>query len=180
MKKLLTLFFIIAIALCMSLVCFASDISLDATELELYITEKIVPVVAGVLTSIVALITLLRNISKSLKGLKDTKSAFETEAEKREASFNDNARLLENKTQEIKEIVNTVPELKAQINQLESSVSALVSECYVLAEIMSLGFSANGDIVKSGKGKKMRVLVESIAGKEDKCITSEEKEDEEA
>jgi hypothetical protein len=42
MKKLLTLFFIIAIALCMSLVCFASDVSLDVSELELYITEKIV------------------------------------------------------------------------------------------------------------------------------------------
>ena len=80
MKRILAVLFVIMMAFCMTSVCFATEIGFDATELELYITEKIVPVVAGVLTSIVALISLLRSIAKSLKGLKDTKSAFDIEA----------------------------------------------------------------------------------------------------
>lgn len=162
MKKLLIVLLIMTMAFVMTSVCYAGEIDFDVVELEAYISEKIVPVVAGVLTSIVALMTLLRSIAKSLKGLKDTKNAFETEAEKREISFQSNRELLENKAQEIKEIVNDVPSIQRQISQLEGNVDTLIKECEVLAKIMSLGFSANSEIVKSGKGKKMSLLIESL------------------
>ncbi len=179
MKKIITVLFAITVAFCMTSVCLASEIGLDAAELELYITERIVPVVAGVLTSIVALMTLLRSIAKSLKGLKDTKNAFELEAEKRETSFKNNTELLENKAQEIKDIVNTVPSLQVQLSQLENNVSTLVDECEVLAKILSLGFSANSEIVKSGKGKKMSLLIEDLNKRTGKVAITEEKANEE-
>ena len=179
MKKVLTILFTVALALVMTLMCYASEIEQDAMELEIYITERIVPVIAGVLTSIVALITLLRSISKSLKGLKDTKSAFELEAEKRETSFKSSTELLESKAQEIKEIVNDVPSIQAQISQLENNIGTLVDECEILAKILSLGFSANSEIVKSGKGRKMSLLIEDLNKRTGKTST-EEKINEEA
>lgn len=179
MKKVMIFVFALALALGMASVCYASEISLDPATLEVYITEKIIPVVAGVLTSIVALISLLRSIAKSLKGLGDTKSAFEREAEKREISFKSSTELLESKAQEIKDIVNDVPSIQAQLKQLEGNISNLTYECEVLAKIMSLGFSANSEIVKSGRGKKMSVLIEDLNKHTGKTAT-EEKINEEA
>ena len=117
---------------------------------------------------------MLGSIAKSLNGLRDTKSAFETEAQKREASFVSGKELLENKAQEIKEIVNTVPDIKEQISQLEGNVNELVLECKVMAEILSLGFSANSEIVKSGKGKKMKVLVDGLTKAKDTEVEKDE------
>ena len=151
------------LCLCFAGVCFASDI--DATELaidiEQYITERIVPIVVGVLTSLVALITVLRKIFGALKSLNDTKDTFVEEAKERASAFRSNTELLENKAQEIKKTVEGVPTIEEQMTQLKGDMSALIDECNVLAKILSLGFSANSEVIKSGKGKQMAQLLEN-------------------
>ena len=162
MKKLL--FIVFALTLCLSLagVCMASDFEAEeiANDIETYITERIVPIVVGVLTSMVALITVLRKIFSALRSLNDTKDTFVEEAKERASAFRSNTELLETKAQEIKKTVEKVPTLDEQMVQLKGEMSALIDECNVLAEILSLGFSANSEVIKSGKGKQMAKLLE--------------------
>ena len=169
MKKILIAFF--AFVICFSLcgVCRAEE--MENTEIEAmaqqsakgeaedfdlkeYITEKILPVIIGVATSSLGFVAVLGTISKTLKGLKDTKDSFSGEAKKRQEEFEKGCRVLEDKAQELSRMVADVPELKDKLNEL-------TCECALLAEILTLGFSANSEIIKSGKGKKMSVLLEN-------------------
>ena len=54
MKKSLTLIFVLLLVFALSLSVFAGDVS--GQELKIYLEEKIVPVIAGVVTSLIALI----------------------------------------------------------------------------------------------------------------------------
>lgn len=163
MKKLLKIFVLAcALSLCLSLVCSAEEFTgTEDTQLKDYITEKIAPVVAGVLTSAIALVTTLGSIAKSLNSLKDTKSAFSKEAQERADNFNTSTKLLENKADELKASVQCVPQLEGELIQLKKDIELLTSQCVDIAEILCLGFSANSDIIRSGKGKKMSVLLDS-------------------
>lgn len=162
MKKLLFIIFTVLLCLCFSSVCFASDVDVTdvAGDIEQYITERIVPIVVGVLTSLVALITVLRKIFGALKSLNDTKDTFVEEAKERASAFRNNTELLESKAQEIKKTVEGVPTIEEQMVELKGEMNTLIEECNVLAEILSLGFSANSEVIKSGKGKQMAGLLE--------------------
>ena len=126
----------------------------EESELKEYITEKILPVIIGVATSSFGFVAVLGTISRSLKSLKDTKESFSSEAKKRQEEFEKGCWALEDKAQELSKTVSDVPELKDKLNEL-------ICECALLAEILTLGFSANTEIIKSGKGKKMSVLLEN-------------------
>lgn len=154
MKKTLTVILALILALCLSLVCFAKDVE-EKGELRSYITEKIVPVVVGVLTAIVALITTLGAVARSLNELKETKSAFEGEAKERASSLEKSKLLFEEKSRELRETVKDMPQLKEM-------VSILIEESRDIAEILSLGFSSDKDIIKSGRGRKMSLLLDSL------------------
>ena len=139
-----------------------------------YIMDKIVPVAVAVLTSAVAFLATLGTIARSLKALKDTKDAFSDEARERAVFFESGIEMLDEKTQELKELVEDVPRLRGEI-------SALAEECRLNSEILTLGFSANSEVIKSGKGKKMAALLEnaklimpSPAGKGDHTVVDEE------
>lgn len=161
-KVLLTL---LAIALCFSLALpvLAQEPSEtgDSVEIKSYLQDKIAPVVAGVLTSVLALISTLSSISKSLGALKDTKSSFTAEAKERAESFDVSTKMLKAQVEEIKKTIEAVPFLEGELVQLKEEVESLIEQCYTLAEILTLGFSANGEIIKSGKGHKMSVLLEN-------------------
>ena len=155
MKK--ALLFVTAILLLFALLsttCFASEVEEEETGLKAYIIDKIVPVAVAVLTSVLAFVTTLGTIARSLKALRSTKDDFAKEALAREKCFKEGMGLLETKTEEIKEVVGEVPFLREKIQEL-------TRECEILAEILSLGFSANSEIIKSGKGKKMSLLLEN-------------------
>lgn len=177
MKKLLRIFVLaLAFSLCLISVCSAEEMTEGegGVELKDYITEKIAPVVAGVLTSVIALVTTLGSIAKSLNSLKDTKSTFSKEAHERAVSFSRSAKLLENKAEELKAAVECVPQLEGELIQLKKDIELLTSQCVDMAEILCLGFSANSDIIRSGKGKKMSVLLDGAKCKlQDAALTKE-------
>lgn len=156
MKKVLFLAFALVLCFCLCISCFAETVNETETSINVkaYIQDKIVPVVVGVLTSIIALITTIGVIAKSLKGLKDTKEAFSSEAKERAYFFESGVAHIEAKAEKIKELVKDVPDLQEKIKEL-------TKECELLAEILSLGFSANEEVIKSGKGKKMALLLEN-------------------
>lgn len=162
MKKILFIMFALALCICLGLACFAegneaqdgssatpttetSDIDIKA-----YIQEKIVPIVVGVVTSIVALITTLYKIGASLKALSGTRETLDADAKKREAAVAS----LGEQVEQIKASIKDVP-------SLEKSIEELKELCEAMAEILSLGFCANTEIIKSGKGKRMSILLEN-------------------
>lgn len=156
MKKILIVFFALALCFCLSTACFAQGDSESegATDIKAYIQEKIVPVAVAVLTSLLAFLATIGTVVRSLRALKDTKEAFVDEARERAVFFQSGIGLLEDKAEEMKALVEDVPELKSKIEELSKREE-------LLAEILSLGFSANSEIVKSGKGKKMAMLIEN-------------------
>ena len=164
MKKILFVMFALLLCLSLGLACFAesgeaqggsSGTSTSTTEtsevdIKAYIQEKIVPIVVGVATSIVALITTLYKIGASLKALSGTKDTLAKEAKKRDEA----SQALSEQVEQIKASIKDVP-------SLEKSIEELSVLCSTIAEILSLGFSANEEIIKSGKGKKMSILLQS-------------------
>ena len=168
MKKLLFTVFALLMCLCLGLACFAKSDEIQGessgtptpttetseVDIKAYIQEKIVPIVVGVVTSIVALITTLYKIGASLKALSGTRETLDADAKKREAAVAS----LGEQVEQIKASIKDVP-------SLEKSIEELSALCSTIAEILSLGFSANEEIIKSGKGKRMSILLENA-----KCI----------
>ena len=152
MKKVLFIAFILVLCLCLACTVMANEGG-KKTELKAYIMDKIVPVAVAVLTSALAFVATLGTIAKSLKALKDTKDAFKDEAKERAIFFESGIEMLNEKAQELTELVSDVPKLKEELTEL-------AQECHLNSEILALGFSANSDVIKSGKGKKMAVLLE--------------------
>ena len=164
MKKLLFTVFALLMCLCLGLACFAKSDEIlgessgtptpttetSEVDIKAYIQEKIVPIVVGVITSIVALITTLYKIGASLKALSGTRETLDADAKKREAAVAS----LREQVEQIKASIKDVP-------SLEKSIEELSELCSTIAEILSLGFSANEEIIKSGKGKKMNMLLEN-------------------
>ncbi len=163
MKRTLILFFSFVLCFMMCGICRAEDALTESAEevqgnedvnLKEYITERILPVIIGVATSSFGFVAVLGTISRSLKSLKDTKEAFSKEAKDRQENFDKATELLRAKADELEALVHDVPLLKEHLNEL-------AQEEELLAEILTLGFSANADIIKSGKGKKMAILLEN-------------------
>ena len=152
MKRALSVFFVLVLCFCLSTVCFAQ--SEGEIDVKAYVQEKIVPVIVAVLTSVLAFLTTIGTVARSLKSLKDTRDSFADEAKERAVFFESGMALLEDKARELKAMVEGVPELKSKIEELAQKEE-------LLAEILSLGFSTNSEIVKSGKGKRMALLLEN-------------------
>lgn len=174
-KVLISITFFALLCLLLSCVSYAQETGANSKDdIKIYISEKIAPVVAGVLTSVIALVTTLGSIAKSLNSLKDTKSTFSKEAHERAVSFSTSAKLLENKAEELKAAVECVPQLEGELIQLKKDIELLTSQCVDMAEILCLGFSANSDIIRSGKGKKMSVLLDGAKCKLQGAILTKE------
>lgn len=141
------------LCLCFSTLAYAQNIDKEE-EIDLYIKEKIVPVVVGVLTAVIALLTTLGSVAKSLNSLKDTKDTLSKEARVRE----EYSSTLKKEVEHLKEMVKDVPSLEEKIN-------AMIDECQAIAQILSLGFSSNKEIIKSGKGREMSNLLEKVQSK---------------
>ncbi len=147
------------------LIALTLSLSISATELsgediKTYVGERIIPVIAGVLTSLLALLGTLKSIFKSLKELKGTRDGLSlTQREIKEQSTRD-YEAIKQKYEEIKELVSSVPELTGQINELTKNTEVLILQLSRLSKISSLGFCQNPDTVKSGRGKEIALLAE--------------------
>lgn len=154
MKKTVIVLLAAVISFSFAQTSFANEMDANS-QIQTYISEKIVPVVVGVLTAVIALITALGSIAKNLNALKDTKEVFCNESREREKAFDKNAKLLCENAQRLEDTVKDLPQIKEKVDILNE-------ECKTLAQILSLGFSANKEVVKSGKGREMAYLIENL------------------
>ena len=137
-----------------------SEVVSKGKEIGIYIKEKILPVVVGVLTSVSALLATLVAIKRSLTSVSEAKDTFKKEAKERESQFKKESEYLTTKAEEIERTLSLVPQLQGEITALEKNTEKLIKECTYLGKMISLGFSQNEDVVASGNGKKISRLLE--------------------
>lgn len=158
MKRLIK---ILILALCIvALLCISVSATGQSEEIKDYVGEKIMPIIAGVITSLLALLGTLKSIFKSLKDLKASKDDLnKTQAEIKDQSARE-LEAIKLKYDEIKTLLTDVPELKADLELLLKSTRSLICQMSRLSKISSLGFLQNSEVVRSGKGKEIACLAE--------------------
>ncbi len=129
-------------------------------ETKIYIKEKIVPVVVGVLTSASALIATLGAIKRGLSSIGETKEAFKKESKSRDEQFKKESEYLTKKVEEVEKALALVPSLEEKVKLLESNTQNLILECRDLGKMISLGFSQDENVISSGNGQKISRLLE--------------------
>ena len=138
----------------------ASATGVQNEEIKAFVSEKIIPVIAGVLTSLVALLGTLKSIFKSLKDLKGTRDGLcMAQREIKDQSAREHE-AMQKKYEEIKELVSSVPELRGEMNELLKNTNTLILQLSRLSKISSLGFCGDSETVKSGRGKEIALLAE--------------------
>lgn len=134
-------------------------------ETKIYIKEKIVPVVVGVLTSISAILATLGAIKRALSSIGDAKDTFKKEAKEREERFKKESEFLNKKTKEIETALSLVPRLESEVASLEKNTERLLRECRDLGKMISLGFSQDERVISSGNGQKIDRLLSELEEK---------------
>lgn len=167
MKKVITILMIMALLMSLSLVVSANEMEQgNNDELRAYIEEKVVPVIIGVATSIVALLGTLKSIFAAIKELKKGKEDFvKTSAQIKQATESD-SRQLRADYNAIKDSVKDVPELLKVIERQDEKIEELKGALIVTTEILSLAYSANSELVRTGKAKEMSRLLGKLNIKE--------------
>ena len=167
MKRFLTVLFVLILACSFALVTSAEEATQDTgEEIRTYVEEKIVPILMGVATSIIALLGTLKGVFNALKGLKESKATFDKEQAKIKENSKRELEEIKKKYEEIKASIEDVPELLSKINIQNETIERLESIVYTSAEILSLAYSANSELVRTGKAKQMTQLLEQIRGQE--------------
>lgn len=162
MKK--ALFALALIVTCLLLtvpVLGATETDSAAPSLTEYITDKIIPIVAGVATSLIALIGAIGKLRSSVSSL-DSSSAVITKLkdevgatlERMNGELNMGIRSIES-------TVADVPELKKSYEELRLAYSELKHQNQLLMEAIALGFSSIPDAVECGGARKIAIIAEN-------------------
>ena len=131
---------------------------LHPTSFKTYIEEKILPIIVGVVTSIIALLSTLRGIFSSLKSLKASKENFEREQEKIKESSRAELEKITEKYNEIKSEIKSVVQIKDGLCELKEKTEILSKEIENLSQIAALGFCKDKDLVLEGASREIVIL----------------------
>ena len=131
-------------------------------EIKLYVKERIIPIVIGVLTSVSAILATLGAIKRALNSIGETKELFKNESKARDEKFQRDSEYLTKKAEEIENALNLIPQLESEIATLEKGTEILLRECRDLAKMVSLGFSQDERVISSGNGQKISRLLSEI------------------
>lgn len=131
---------------------------LSSDSLKDYIEEKILPIIVGVVTSIIALLSTLRGIFSSLKSLKASKENFEREQEKIKESSRAELEKITERYNEIKSEIKSVVQIKDGLCELKEKTEILSKEIENLSQIAALGFCKDKDLVLEGASREIVIL----------------------
>lgn len=132
--------------------------ALSEVPLKEYIKDRIIPVVVGVLTSAVAVITTLSQVLKGVKSLKDSKDLLEDSKEQIKTV----SKSTEGQIAEIKDSIKELLPLFEEISYLKEAIEKYKGEIGTLEHILTLAYSADEKLVRSGKAKEMALLLAKV------------------
>lgn len=170
MKKLLFILFLTVIICTFVMVSYANEVKdSENAEVELenendmlknYIQDKIIPVLIGVSTSIIAFLSTLKGVFSALKSLKDTKEGYEDDRNKFKEEMKIELEKVREKYDNVTTALNGVVSIGAEFEKMKNHISTLSKEIANVSEIASLGFSNNENLVKEGIARKITVIAE--------------------
>lgn len=155
-KLSIIILFVLVLAVSMSLSIMASEAN-DGGIRE-YVEEKIVPVIMGVATAIIALLGTLKSIFKALAQIKESKSSLDEMQRRIEKSNKSDLDAIKKKYEEIKEAVRDVPQLNDYARGLGEQIDTLSREIANLSKIASLGFGESKEHVKDGRAREITLI----------------------
>ncbi len=137
-----------------------SDTDMGKSEISVYITEKIMPVAAGVLTSVCIFIGALWKICQVLSSMKGSKELFGKAQSGIDKAVENIGMSVKDEVLGITEQTKSLPELSENVTELKKETETLIEECKTLAKMISIGFGANRDLVKNGSAREIQRLTE--------------------
>ena len=132
----------------------------DAFDLKSYLTEKVVPVAVGVLTSIVALMGTVAKVKSSLVTLDSSSKGLKERRETVGSTLKSVKEELDSGIAEIKGSVEAIPQIKEGYKELAEGYEALKNQSRQLMEAIKAGFEAMPDAVEKGAVRKIAILTE--------------------
>ena len=167
MKKSLICIFSAILIICMALPCLAVGTeATDGFDMESYLTEKIVPVLMGVATSVVALFGGLAKIRGAVNGLDKTGKEIGEIKKSAELTLSGLEKELEKGISRIEAEINGIPEIKEGYEEIRESCRALKEQNEKLLLALRLGFESFPEAVKCGNAHKIAVLTENESSAE--------------
>lgn len=148
----------------------ANPYPLSPDPLKEYIEEQILPIIVGVATSIIALLSTLKGIFSALRSLKESKEQFDNDREKIKSESQAEMKKITEKYNEIKEEIKLACQIGDGLCDLKRKTEILAEEIANLSKIASLGFSESKELVSEGKQREIVIL----AGKNRELIDNEE------
>lgn len=134
----------------------------ENAEIKTYVEEKIIPIIIGVLTSVIALLGTLKSIFKSLKELKASKEGLVSA----QGEIRDNSRkeleAIRKKYEEMKSLIEDVPKLQEEIQELRAHSKELIKQTNTLCQMSKVAFCANPELVRAGKAREIAKLAENL------------------
>lgn len=178
MKRILTAIFVIAMLCTLSLTCFAegvSDVNGAETEefdFKSYLTEKIIPIAAGVATSLIALGGAIAKIKGTISTLNNSSGALNDVKTAVSGTLENVKGELKSGLSEIEEKIKDVPELKEAFYTLETEYKKLMEQNAALMEALKIGFGSIPDAVKNGSARQIAIISDKL-----KEVTKDEEEE---
>lgn len=168
MKGILIGIISVALIISLALPCFCSEpktemseteaSNADSFDMESYLTEKIVPVIMGVATSLVALFGGLAKIRGAVNGLDKTGKEITQIRESVSKTMSGLERELRNGLEELEMKIDSIPEIKEGYKEIKESCKALTEQNGKLLEALCLGFESIPEAVKCGNAHKIAIL----------------------
>lgn len=171
--KRIFLSFIMILCVLFTVVCFASaayaapeneeiiDTGTEKSAISEYVTEKIMPVAAGVLTSVCVFVGSLWKIGQTLSSMKNSKELFGKAQTGIDKAVENIGLSVKNEVSGITEQTKTLPELLENVAELKNETEILIRECKTLAKMISIGFGASRELVKNGSAREIQRLTEA-------------------
>ncbi len=165
MKRILTILILMTILMTILMLGVKAE-ELNAAskgeELGTYIEDKIVPVIVGVVTSIIALLGTLKGLLSTLKELKGARNDFNATSAQIKETHENESRALRADYEKIKESIKDVPLVLCSMEEQGDKIRELESVMLVMVQVLSLAYSANSELVRTGKAKEMTRLLSKM------------------
>ncbi|MBQ9743491.1 MAG: hypothetical protein IJW19_00005, partial [Clostridia bacterium] len=128
------------------------------TDLKEYLMEKIAPIAAGVITSLLALATTIKRIKGTISTLNSSTGALNDVKEAVADTLEGVKSELKNGISEIEKKISDIPELKEDYEMLKNEYKTLKEQNALLMEAFNLGFASIPDAVRSGNARKIAIV----------------------
>ena len=135
-------------------------------NIEKYLTEKIIPVIAGVATSVIALMGGLAKIKGAVGGLDKTGKELTDIKERAKSTLDGMERELKDGIADIEKKLEGIPEIREGYDKIKEGCQELRIQNEKLLEALRLGFESLPETVKCGNARKIALLMDKDTCKE--------------